>query len=389
MSVNSMALEDVYAFLNALHSQATGHSSIAPTSTEDFISMANATLQAGTETVYNAMMQTIGRTIFSSRPYQAKFKGIQADGVRWGGIVRKISIADRVAPQDYVYHNNADGQTVDQYEIRKSNVLEMRYFGTDVYEDFYTTFETQIRNAFNSPEQLGSFVALQASEMSNKWEQYREELVRSNLCNFIAAKNQLNNGIVHLLTEYNSDTGLSLTSQDIYKPANMADFFRWVRARINTLARLMAERSQLFQVQVSGKEITRHTPSDRLKIYLRADALDQIDAMVNTITYHNEPLAYADVEGVSYWQAIQAPGQIQVTPVVIDSTGAIDTGVAQTMTDVFGVMFDEDAIAYNIKDYSILNTPMNARGRYINTFLSANIQQMQDLTEKGIVLLLD
>ena len=389
MAVNSMTLEDVYAFLNALHSQATGHSAIAPVTTADFVSMATTTLQSGTETVYNAMMQTIGKTIFSSRPYGAKFTGIQADGVRWGGIVRKISIADRVLPQDYVYHNNADGQTVDQYEIRKSNVLEMRYYGSDVYEDFYTTFEKQIINAFNSPEQLGSFVALQASEMSNKWEQYREELVRSNLCNFIGAKTDLNNGVVHLLTEYNAQTGLSLTAQDIYKPANMADFFRWVRARINTLARLMSARSQLFQVQVTGKEISRHTPADRLKIYLRADALDQIDAMVNTITYHDEPLAYADVEGVDYWQAIDNPDRISVTPVTIDSAGDFQTGNAQTLTDVFGVMFDEDAIAYNIKDYSIMNTPMNARGRYINTFLSANIQQMQDLTEKGIVLLLD
>lgn len=389
MSVNSMAIEDVYALLNVLHSQATGHSSVAPTSLADYISMATETLQAGTDTVYNELMQTIGKTIFSSRPYAAKFKGIQADGVRWGGIVRKISIADRVAPQDYVYHNNADGASVDPWEIRKSNVLEMKYYGTDVYEDFYTTFETQIINAFQSPEALGSFVALQTSEMSNKWEQYKEELVRANLCNFIAAKTDANNSIVHLLTEYNTLSGQSLTAQDIYLPQNMPDFFRWVRARINTLARLMSERSQLFQVQVTGKEISRHTPADKLKIYLLADALDRIDMMVNTITYHDEPLAYADVEGVSYWQAIQAPDQIQVTPVVMGSNGAVTTGNAQTLTDVFGVMFDEDAIAYNVKDYSIMNTPMNARGRYINTFLSANIQQMQDLTEKGIVLMLD
>ena len=81
--------------------------------------------------------------------------------------------------------------------------------------------------------------------------------------------------------------------------------------------------------------------------------------------------------------------KVQVTPAYIGSDGTVVTGEAQTVNNVFGVMFDDDAIAYSVRDYSIMNTPMNARGRYINTFLSANIQQMQDLTEKGIVLLLD
>lgn len=390
MSVNAMATEDVYALLNVLHSQATGHSSVAPTSPADFISMATTTLQAGTDTVYSALMQTIGRTIFSSRPYAAKFGGIQADANRWGGITRKVSIADNVAPAESAYHPT-DGTAVDQWTIRKNNVLETRYYGTDVYQDWYTVFQDQLINAFQGPDQLGSFVALQASEMNNKWEQYREELVRQNLSNFIAAKIHLTNGVVHLLSEYNQLTQQSLTAADVYKDPDMAPFFRWVRARINQLSRLMTERSQLFQVNITGKAINRHTPVDRQKIYLSADALDVIDAMVNTVTFHDEPLAYADVEAVSYWQSIQAPTTINTTPVYLDAaTGAVATASqAVNETDVFGVIFDEDAIVYNLRDWIMTNTPLNARGLYWNTFLTVNIQLCQDLTEKGIVLLLD
>ena len=390
MSVNAMATEDVYALINALHSQATGKTSLAPTTPADFISMADATLKAGTDSVYNTLMQTIGRTIFSSRPYQAKFSGIQADASRWGGITRKISIADRDAAAEMAYHPT-DGTAVDQWTIRKSNVLETRYYGTDVYQDWYTTFQDQLINAFSGPDQLGSFVALQASEMSNKWEQYREELVRQNLANFIAAKISMNNSVYHLLTEYNKQTGLSLTAQDVYKDPNMAPFFRWVRARVNQISRQMTERSVKFQVNVTGKEISRHTPVDRQKIYLSADALDIIDAMVNTVTFHDEPLAYADVEAVSYWQSIDSPTSINTTPVYLDpATGAAATAEsAVSETDVFGVIFDEDAIVYNLRDYIMTNTPLNARGLYWNTFLTVNIQLCQDLTEKGAVLLLD
>lgn len=390
MSVNAMATEDVYALINALHSQATGKTSLAPTTPADFISMADATLKAGTDSVYNTLMQTIGRTIFSSRPYQAKFSGIQADASRWGGITRKISIADRDAAAEMAYHPT-DGTAVDQWTIRKSNVLETRYYGTDVYQDWYTTFQDQLINAFSGPDQLGSFVALQASEMSNKWEQYREELVRQNLANFIAAKISMNNSVYHLLTEYNEQAGLSLTAKDVYKDPNMAPFFRWVRARVNQISRQMTERSVKFQVNVTGKEISRHTPVDRQKIYLSADALDIIDAMVNTVTFHDEPLAYADVEAVSYWQSIDNPTSINTTPVYLDpATGAAATAqAAVSETDVFGVIFDEDAIVYNLRDYIMTNTPLNARGLYWNTFLTVNIQLCQDLTEKGAVLLLD
>lgn len=390
MSVNTMATEDVYALINALHSQATGKTSIAPTTPADFISMATSTLQAGTDSVYNALMQTIGRTIFSSRPYAAKFGGIQADANRWGGITRKVSIADRDAAAEMAYHPT-DGTAVDQWTIRKSNVLETRYYGTDVYQDWYTTFQDQLINAFQGPDQLGSFVALQAQEMSNKWEQYREELVRQNLSNFIAAKISLNNSVYHLLTEYNTLTGQSLTAADVYKDPNMAPFFRWVRARINQIARQMTERSTKFQVNITGKEISRHTPLDRQKMYLSADALDIIDAMVNTVTFHDEPLAYADVEAVSYWQAIDNPTTINTTPVYLDATtGQVATAAAAVNeSDVFGVIFDEDAIVYNLRDWIMTNTPLNARGLYWNTFLTVNIQLCQDLTEKGAVLLLD
>ena len=54
-----------------------------------------------------------------------------------------------------------------------------------------------------------------------------------------------------------------------------------------------------------------------------------------------------------------------------------------------GVIFDEDAIVYNLRDWIMTNTPLNARGLYWNTFLTVNIQLCQDLTEKGAVLLLD
>lgn len=388
MPVNQLQITDIYQILNSLHTQATGRSSIAPTNTADFVSMATATLAAGTDPVYNALMQMVGRTIFSVRPYNRRFD-IMRTNAEFGAIQRKISYADKPLQGASDTFAPVDGQTVDQYVINKADIQELRYYGSAIYRDSVTIFEDQIKTSFESPGQLGEFISGLMTNMSNKWEQWLEEQNRATVANFIGAKVSQNNGVIHLLTEYNTLTGLSLTAQDVYQPANMADFFRWVRARINTLSRMMSERSGLFQIQVAGKNVNRHTPAEDQRIYLRADALDIIDAMVNTITYHDEPLAYADVRGVSYWQSINSPDEISVTPAYVDASGAVQTAAQQDVDDIFGVIFDRDAIASNMYLYRVANTPLNAKGLYYNTWLNARIQYMNDLTEKGIILLLD
>lgn len=389
MSVNTMQIEDVYQLINTLHTQATGRSAPVPTNTGEFVSMAQATLRSGVDNVYSTLMQVCGRTVYSVRPYERKFPDFISDGNRWGGIMRKISMADKDIQRASAAWNQLDGSTVDPWIINKSNVLETRFYGSGVYQDSYTTYRKQLMNAFTGPEQLGSFVSMQVTEMSNKWEQYLENLARATLANLVAAKKATNNSVFHMITEYNTETGLNLTIQDIWKEDYAGAFFRWLRARINTLSDQMTDRTQLFQNQITGKEITRHTPLADQRMYLSQMILRRIDTMVNTTTYHDEPLAYAGVYGVNYWQSSQAPLKISATPEIMTAAGAIETAENQVIENVLGVIMDRDCCTMNIKDYSVDPAPYNPRGEYWNTWLNAHLQYCTDLTEKAIVLLLD
>ena len=391
MSVNNMSIEDAYQFLNAIHEEATGRTSIAPVNTAEFISMATTTLAVGVDIVYNSVMKVIGKTIFSTRPYKAKFDGISADNVRWGGIIRKITVCDHDLTADKAYHDITDGTSVDMYERRIQNVLETRWYGSSVYQDSYTVYRQQLEDAFRSPAELGSFVALLASEMSNKWEQYKEEFRRMALCNFIASKATNDSAsVIHLLTEYNNLSGQSLTAQDIYLPANVKPFFEFVKGRINIIAREMTERSVKYQQAITGKPITRHTPYRDQKHFISAHALELMRTMVLPEAFHNEDLKYVDTEGVTYWQSIETPMEIQVKPALMDSDGVISESVTDvTVSDIFGLMIDRDAVVSNLEDYTVLNTPMNPRGLYFNTWLTAHVKYANDLTEKGVLLLLD
>ena len=390
MSVNALNTEQAYQLIADLHEMATGVQTVTPTDLSDFISVAQATLAAGTEKVLNAISQVVGRTIYAVRDYNRKFNGLEVSADKWGGIIRKISFADR-DPIDAEAYSLTDGTAVDQYKVRKANVLETRYVGSDVWDGCYTIYTDQLITAFSSPAAFSDFMAALMQHFSNEREQWLEDMARASLANFIGAKAIINSGadVIHLLTEYNAATGLSLTSTTVKQPANYPPFIRWCYARINDISDKMTERSQLYQQVITNKPIFRHTPKADQRAYISADILSSMRAEVKSITYNESFLDLAETEAVGYWQAIDSPNALQVTPVYVDTSGTVTVGAAQSLTNVIGVIFDRDAICYNVKVDTMETTPYNAKGRYWNLFNHLDIQYQNDFTEKGVVLCLD
>lgn len=392
MSVNNLSNEQAYQIVADLHEQATGETTVTPTDLSSFISVAQSTLAAGYEPVLNAISQMVSKTIMAVRPYNRKFAGLEVTAEKWGGIIRKLSFADR-DPVPSAQYALTDGQSIDQYTVRKAHVLETHYVGSDTWDECYTVYKNQLDTAFTSPTALGEFMTALTLHFSNEHEQHVEEFARAALTNFIAGKNYIDGSetgsVIHLLTEYNTATGLSLTATTVRQPANFPSFIRWMYARINNISRMMTERSGLFQKVITGMPIFRHTPVRDQKVYLLADFMSEIEAEVKSITYNDSFLAMADNEAVGYWQAIDTPDAIQVTPVVIDSSAVVTTGSAQTMSKVIGIIFDRDAVALNVKEESIEMTPYNAYGKYWNMYRSNNVQYQNDFTEKAVVFVLD
>lgn len=391
MSVNTMSKQQAYQLINAIHQEATGQTAITPTDLSSFISVAQATLQSGYENTLNAITQVLQRTIIAVRPYDEKFKGLQMSADSWGGIIRKINFADREAIQDPT-HETVEGQSIDQYTVRKPKVIETRYVGSDVYMGSYTIYREQLKTAFENEANFGSFITGLMTHFANERKQWLENLKRSIVANTIAAKADINDADsnVHLLAEYKALTGLSdLTSITVMQPANYKPFMQWAYSRVSEISRLMSERSELFQQKLTGYPIMRHTDVRDQRVYMSAKFLDSMDAMVLADTYHDNFLRYADVEPVTYWQAIRNPLQVSATPVYIDATGAVKVGEAQTLNNVIGVIFDRDAMGYNIYNDVIETSPYNAKGQYYNMFAHMDIQLQNDLTEKAVVLYLD
>ena len=388
MSVNTMDFNQAATILNTIHGQVTGKNAITPIDNTSWVSVAQETIAVGTDPVINAITQLVGRTIFSSRPYYRKFGGLQVDNQRFGAITRKLNIADKDFDTDAGFML-VDGQSVDMYKVNKPNILQMNFYGTNVFTKDYTIFKDQLNSAFENAGQFGEFMSMITTNAQNMIEQSKESLARATLGNFIAGKYVADNGVVHLLTEYNTATGQSFTSVSIMEPANFPAFAKWAYARIEQISNMMTERTDLYQIQVSGKEITRHTPKDRQKVYLYSPLLSEISARVLADTFHDNFLRYSDVEAVNFWQSAQTPDTINAEPVYLDTDGTLVNANATTVSNIFGVIFDEEAVGYNVFNEDTNVTPINAKGRYWNVFMNYNIRYWNDFTEKGVVLLLD
>lgn len=403
MSVNTLNFEQVSTVLTSIVRQATGQAVLTPTDTGSFTSVAQVALRADRDAVLQAISNVLARTIFAIRPYSAKMTGLMMDTFRWGGMMRKLSIADSAWDDDPAYDwpalwdtnqnpPSGDGQAIDPWTIKKPNILQTNFYGASVYFDEMTIFEDQIETAFSGPEQLGSFLSLLMTNLSNRLELSNENLRRGLVANAIGAvidENQTGR-IIHLLTEYNTLTGLNLTATTVYQPANFPAFMKWVYSRVASISDLMTEMSLAFQTNITGKPVLRHTPYQDQRIYMYAPARHQIDARVLADTFHDSYLRYADVETVNYWQAIGTPDTINITPAYTSTSGVLVTPNSPVnQASVFGIMFDRDAMGMTLLDQRVLSTPLNTKGLYRNLHVHCKQRIVFDNTEKIVVLLLD
>lgn len=389
---NGDVATQAYAYINAIHDQATGETTLAPLNHEQFISIAQKTLAAGYEKVLNSISMVLSRTLVAVRPYERKLGGMEVTNERWGGWMRKLNFGDIEVEEDQGY-KLVDGQSIDPYVVKKVPVLETCYLGADTWQDHYSVPKDQLNAAFESERALMEFIDGLALHFNNLREQHLENFARQTLGALMlgrkASESTNGDSVVHLVTEYNTATGGSYTLQDLMKPDMIRGFYQFVIGKVAGLSRRMTERSQLYQNKITGYKINRHTPRADQRVYLLADVMETIASQVETNTFNTEFLSIPEHESVSFWQAIDTPDQISGVPPMIAADGTLTAGTQTAVSNVLGIIMDRDAAGYNVFLDEMEPVMYNSAGRYYQMFHSVRAQSQVDLTEKSILLLLD
>ena len=386
---NSLTPNQLYTVLNSIASQATGRTDLTATDTSSFVTVADITLKAGTDNVIQAISQVLSRTIFSIRPYTRKFQGLETDAIRFGNHVRKIAICDKNWENDDRLPLT-DGQSVDPWKINKPTVLQTNFYGQEVYQRSYTLFKDQLDVAFSSENELSQFITLVTSNCSDLIEQAHEELARMTIANAIGGIIALNNSnqIVHLLTEYNAATGLSLTATTVYQPANFKAFVEWAYARIAAVSEMLTERSVIYHNNISGSEVSRHTPKDMQRAYIYTPTAMQIESMALADIYNDQYLKMVPSEKVNFWQSIETPDSINVKAGYTDASGEPATETV-TQDAIFALICDREMMGYTTINEWSAATPINPSGGYSNMFFHFTDRYYFDNFENGVLFLLD
>lgn len=388
---NSLSFNQISSILNGMLTQVQGGTP-ANINTGNFVTVAQTALQNGYDPILNAISQMVMRTVFSIRAYNGKFRGLLMDNNVYGNAVRKLQVSDTTYENDPSW-TLTDGQSVDQWTVKKANVLQTNFVGAEVdMLQHPSILKNQLDNAFSSAAELGRFWAMITQNTQNMLVQKVETMARGTIANAIASivASGATGQRVQLITEYNAATGAELTTDTYQAPENYGPFMQWVAGKVQAVCEMMTERTTLFQTTITGHPIQRHTPFNKMKAYFSTEPVIQTQTRVLTELFNTEYMRGIDFERVNFWQSPEEPLQIIATPTYLQADGTLKTADASTTLDnIYGIVFDEEAMGINIFAEWAQATPMNAKGGYSNMFYHFVRRYFNDFTEKMVLFTLD
>lgn len=395
MSVNTMTFEQSAAFLTALYEEATGqHATIQITNTADFTTVGTTLAQGGYDPVISALTQVLAKTIFSIRPYSQRFKDLNVTNEKWGAVVRKINFIDTALDTADDRNSLTDGVSVDPYVVKKPKVVQTNFYGATQYQDSITIFRDQLDAALKDAAEFGRFIAGVMQNIADKLAQIREAEARGILANMIATKAGYDTAnAFNVLQAYYDETGVTLTPATMFDVTNYTAFTRWLAGFMATLADKMAERTLKYHMNITGKEIMRHTEPRFLKKYISANVANHIDAAVAAGLFHEDRVTKMldGAEKVTFWQNIEDPYTVDATPAYLDTaTGNVVDALTDTKVEnIIGCLFDTEALGMTTMSTWTGSTPFNPRGGYYNIFYHFTQKTWVDDTENFVLLYAD
>lgn len=392
MSVNTMSFEQSAAFLTALYQEATGQQPTIQIATPaDFTTVGTTLMQGGYDPILSALSQVLDRTIWSIRTYSEKFRSLNVDSAKWGAVVRKINFIDTALDTQDDRLTLTDGSSVDQYVVKKPKVVQTNFYGATQYQDHITIFRDQLDSALQDAAEFGRFMAGVMNNLMSKLTQIREAEARGLLGNFIAAKAGYDSAnAINVLQAYYDETGVTLTPATMFDVTNYTAFTRWLAGFMETLTDKMGERSLKYHMNITGKELMRHTESRFMRKYISANVYNHINAAVASGLFNEERVTKLldGAEKVSYWQNIEDPYTVDATPAYLDTaTGNVVDALTDTKVEnILGVLFDEEAAGMTTLSTWSAPSPFNAAGGYYNIFYHFTQKTWNDFTENFVLL---
>lgn len=416
-----LTVTDGYALINAVASELLGtQATIQAVDASTFASVGESVLQAGTENVINTLSLVCSRDLVAIRPYQAKFRLINAlDSGMFSNRVRKISYYAKYAvptgasntqlftnlAMDYDNGTNPAGsppvaQSTESMWLQSTPVTYQAWFGGAIEWQYpYTLYENQLKQAFRSPQEWTDFLNGFLVSVANDLETEKEAFSRALVLNAIAGTYDLSadmpGSVINLASAFNTKYGTSYTSAQLLS-TYFSEFLAFFVATVKTVSDMLENRSVKFHWSptktVNGVSyyLPRQTKKADQRMLMISSFWNDAESLVMPAIFNDQYLKLDNFEKIDYWQNINDPTAIDVTPAIPDTSdpSAQIAGTRVQLDTVLGVLYDRDAMMVDFHLESVESSPLEARKHYRTIWNTINKNPIWDATENMVIFIL-
>lgn len=387
--------------------QVTGEAIVATEDLSNLVDVGKAVLDYTSnnnnkEAFIKSLIDQVGKIMFVDRVYSSQAPSILMDSWEYGTVLEKVrcEVPDTRTNATWDLFNypytapaaDDDGNTdyPDPFVLSKPSAKAKFFNSKATYEVPITLTDVQLRSAFQSAEQLSSFIAMIENRIRVKRTLINDALIMATIDNLIAQKVALGH-TVNLLALYNAGPNAGGTPLTKAKALTDKEFLRFASKTVAQYTKYLATASTAYNESsasgnpnASGGYVT-FTPADRLKFVASTEFAKSLDSYLYSDTYHNEFVNLSGYEEVAFWQGQSDRLKIDVTAAIDDGN---DTHAAVVQDGVLAVMFDRDAAAVcNVNDR--VTSIWNPRGEYYNYFYKWDAMYLNDILENVVVFVID
>ena len=400
---------DGYAFINAMAAEMLGqNATIQAVDESTFASVGESILQAGTENVINTLSLVASRNLIAIRPYKAKFRLMNAlDSGMFSNRIRKISYyAKNATPtgasNTQLFTNLAMGfdngqNPSESMWLQSTPVTWQSWFGGGIEWQYpYTLYENALKLAFRNGAEFAEFLNGFLVSCANDIETEKEAFSRMVVLNAIAGVADLTasmpGSFVNLTSEFNTKFGTTYTTAQL-KTTYLSEFLAFFVAFFKTTSDMLENRSIKYHWSpaktVGGVSyvLPRQTKKADQRCMMIAKFWNDAEALVLPQIFNPQYLSIDSFEKVDYWQNINDPMAIDVTPAIPDvsAPAAQTVGARVQLSNVLGILYDRDAMMVDFHLESVESTPLEARKHYRTIWNTINKNPIWDATENFVV----
>ena len=324
------------------------------------------------------LVDRVGYTVFNARVYQGSIPSILMNSWEFGSVMEKVETEIPKATENDSW-NLQDGETYNQDTFYQPKV-SAKFYNSRVTFDIPLSFtEMQVKSAFNSANELNSFISMLVTSVQNAMTVNIDNLITRTINNMTAftinGKNK--NRAVNLLSVYNTKTGQTLTAAKALTDSN---FIKFANQQIMLTQGRFSKLSTLFNE--GGKQ--RFTPKNEQHLVLLDDFASASKVYLESDTYHDSNVSLQGYETVPYWQGSGTSYDFADTSKIDVSITVSSKPTEIIQSGIIGVLFDTNAVGVSCMNQRVTSA-YNARAEFYTNFTKFDAGFFNDLNENFVV----